>query len=387
MNLCKKVIFYFLHFFIFISIISFCIFSTLNDYQRAFIALRIKNFIIVPILYAPSDIYALPDNWLKQIQSAYTPERPKYPRQKNPMETDVDPNAIYRGELMKSGLSASARDDFEKSLAESNAVRECLSSPRQCVGFLPARQSAFTKRADGAILDRNGIVIPMVVLPGRSDRVLIALHGKGGSPEGIVCQRKDYANCFGAYWNSKGYTVYAPAVEGRQDWSVPRLNLDSTSSDLAKIEDLILYIKSNNGKNINNIYVAGISYGAFLAEYASFLFKDVSGVISIGGEGRYIFGESEFSLPSSNFTNTNRNFLRNAKIFYLIPDHKPILISIGINDSGQFNDDGYGKFRIFTKLNSKKNIKFHFFNGGHESDPVREFQIFTTMIDKNVSGI
>lgn len=356
--------------------------ANLDGFQRAFLALRLKNFFSVASLDSPSDIYALPEDWLNQIRSDYIPEKPKYPQKRYPEETDADPNAVYRSDLMKVGVSEGARDDFASAVVDPTVVSKCLSSIRHCVGFLPARPKAF-RSDNGIVMDRNDITIPLLTLKGRDDAILIALHGKGGSPEGVICLKKDYANCFGAYWNSQGYTVYAPAVEGRQDWSVARLNLDSLSSDLAKIEDLILYIRSKpRGRNAD-IYIAGISYGAVLAEYAAVLFDDISGLVSIGGEGRYIFGESQFSLPSAGPTNTNRNFLRNAQVFETILEHKPILISMGINDAGAFNDDGYGKFRIFKRLKGKKNIRFHFFNGGHESDPANEYRIFTDMILQN----
>jgi hypothetical protein len=358
--------------------ISF-MFYTIDGYQRAFLALRVKNYFVVPDLSSPSDIYSIPENWLRDIDTAYIPEEPRYPQHKNPVETDVDPNSLYRMKLMKSGLGEISRDLYDKSLSDREIFAECSLSLKHCLGFLPVRNNAQFTFKNSILFDRNGIKMPLKILNGEKNKILIALHGKGGSPEGVICQVKDYSNCYGSYWNQKGYTVYAPAIEGRGDWAIPRLNLDSFSSDLAKIEDLIYYLKFTKGHD-TNIYIAGISYGANLAEYSAALFEDIDGLISIGGEGRYIFGESEFSLPTNYTINTNRNRLRNGKIFNLIPSEKPILISVGINDAGLFNDDGYGKLKMLNKLNAQKNIRFHFFNGGHESDPAQEFKIFSTMI-------
>ncbi|MBL4802835.1 MAG: hypothetical protein JKY45_13165 [Emcibacter sp.] len=66
----------------------------------------------------------------------------------------------------------------------------------------------------------------------------------------------------------------------------PRLGLSSVGADIARIFDLIEYIKHEYGEGIP-IIVSGISYGSKLAEVIGILSEDVDAVISIGGAARY----------------------------------------------------------------------------------------------------
>lgn len=369
---------------IFFVLVSISVIITMDDYKKSWILLRAESFIHVPNLLSASNIYSIPNDWLNEIKADYVAETPQYPANRVPVETDTDANATYRSALIKYGLSDRARDKFAE-LTGNDAGIKNISATSLLAGYVPAQHTGFSSGKDHVVLDRNGIPIPFKKLSGRIDKIVIGLHGRGGSPEGVICTRKDYSNCFGNYWHQQGYTVYAPAVESQNaDWSVPRLNLDSLSSDLAKIEDLIGFIRQDVEKsqpgNDPEIIVIGISYGATLAEYATLLFPDIDGLVSIGGEGRYIYGESEFSLPAFRGSNPSRNTLRNGAIFRRILKSKPILISLGLTDAGLFNDDGFGKIRLHQQLKKQSNITFHFFNGGHEADPAGEYNKYQKIL-------
>ncbi len=141
--------------------------------------------------------------------------------------------------------------------------------------------------------------------------------------------------------------------------------MSEVGTDLAKIEDLSLFIKSKHGNDCH-IVVVGISYGARLAEVSALLFKNIDGVVSIGGSSRYDILLSEFSMSFKNSTLNsdiwlNQN-LYNLNIYKLILNkNKFLLSSTGLSDAGQYGDSGQSKFRMMKYfLSSVKDNRFRY---------------------------
>lgn len=204
--------------------------------------------------------------------------------------------------------------------------------------------------------------------------VFIGIHGRGGSPEGVLGLHMDYSNSFGSYWANEGYHVYAPLVQSAGGNDFPRLGLSSSGADVALLMDLIHFLRKLYGEGIP-IVVGGISYGAKLAEIIGVINPEVSGVISIGGASRYSYSHSHLSLPSQQRSHYLNSLLDNGGVYDLIFP-KSLVISVGTRDAGGWGEDGENKIYVienFKKRNPDSSwYRVNLFYGEHESDPRNE---------------
>ncbi len=300
-------------------------------------------------------------------------------------DPSVDPNKNYRDALACASQKASVIEKYREKhdqLVNNINLDTALETLKAAIGFSPVIDSSYSI-SNNKLLDRNGIEIEFQSAPGTAQDVLIALHGKWGVPAGVLCQRKDYSNCFGKYWNDAGFHVYALSVEAQSPaMDFQRLGLSLTGSDLAKIEDFIRYLRDKHGR-CAHIAIAGISYGAMLAELSAFFFNDVNGLASIGGGARYSYVASEFSLPWKGYEMSPYYVLLTSEggIYKLLNRaRKPVVVSVGIADAGLWGESGGTKFgmidRIQKSIINKDLFILQAFLGNHEANPMGEIESY-----------
>jgi len=216
--------------------------------------------------------------------------------------------------------------------------------------------------------------------------IVIALHGRGGTPEAVVGKINDYANRFGEFWHKAGYTVIAPDLSNNDGLNFPRLGLSANGADIALLLDLIEYIKNQYGERIP-IIISGISYGSFLAEMIGLLSVDVDAVVSIGGASRYDYNYSMYSLPSKTplFQHYLNSFLDNGGVYDLILPKK-LIISVGNYDAGNWGRNGSNKIFLLNSfvernIDEKSNYRINLFRGAHEADPINEIKLYEELVD------
>ncbi len=342
-------------------------------------------------LEQPQIVFSAPSHW--RYINSYTPPA-KYIKNRNlGRSQNYNQSFAYTDAILKISSSESvaiSRGQFlEKSLLETkkydqNFKKKLVSS---IVGYQPhisPRASKISITDD--ILWLNGrydAPFRSIYLKNEKPKgVFIAIHGREGSPEGVVGRISDYSNGFGRYWFNQGYDVIAPDVQPGEGLVYPRLGLSSDGVDVALIMDLISYVRIQYGSAVP-IVVGGISYGAKLSEIIGVLSDDVEGVISIGGAARYDYILSNFSLPhpvgSESYLNSELN---RGGIFDLILPKK-LVISLGTVDAGGWGEVGENKVYLLEKFSlrnkSSKNFRINLFYGSHESDPFTEFKLYNEM--------
>ncbi len=258
----------------------------------------------------------------------------------------------------------------------------------------PRCELRFKKR----LSDRNGAPIEELSLTGRfgatfkvlkslpgekSNGVLIALHGRNSSPDFVmgVSKSNDYSRAFGEFWNKKGFEVYAPQIDwGLNDHAI-QFNYSSVGVDIATIIDLILYIKSIDPKD--SIIIAGISYGAHLAEFVGAISDEISTIISIGGIARGDY----FDRLQAGVIKANPR--RPASLSYLPPEFyfhysglglirliapKNLVLSVGTHDWGEEKFSLiFDAIDYYYQIGSARYLSLNIFKGYHESDPEGEY--------------
>ena len=253
---------------------------------------------------------------------------------------------------------------------------------RYSIGFNPIKKSNYLYE-NQIIYDRNNIPLPVMKLSGSSEKIIIALHGRGSSPKAVNGYLFDYNNSFGKFWNNEGYTVYSLAVapSNKKNLTFPRLGLTLIGSDLAKIEDLLFFLKENYKDA--DITIVGISYGAKLAELSGVLFEAPNSIVSIGGAGRYDFLQSKFSMsisgnnkPSSTLLD---HYLLAGDIFTAINRTGKLLhVSVGIADAGSYGYSGHTKYKMLREISQRmtypSRFSYEFFKGNHETNPLSEIK-------------
>ncbi|GAG08181.1 unnamed protein product, partial [marine sediment metagenome] len=133
--------------------------------------------------------------------------------------------------------------------------------------------------------------VPFVVFHGVPDGepkgVVIAIHGRASAPDYVMgmYENDDYARSFGAFWLERGYIVYAPQVDWSTGLPMNILGYTYQGADLAKLIDIIWYIKRRYSSKLP-IIAAGISYGSMLSEMLGVISEDIDAVISMGGNAR-----------------------------------------------------------------------------------------------------
>jgi hypothetical protein len=382
---------------ILIQIFSVVIFYfIIPGWEKAWILNRVRLFSNSNSSKIDSFLFSVPDSWLNK-KISISPKDYVINRNINYLsesELGEDENLIYLNSL-------ACLNDLTSTLKEVKSFQKCRTNCKYTekdyhniisasIGFSPIRVAKFNF-SEKKIYDRNHLVIPVKVLKGDQSRIVIALHGSRSSASAVMGLKSDYANSFGKFWNKKGYTVYSLSVGNRKslDISFPRLGLSLMGSDLAKIEDLSLYIR-NKHKSKAHIVIVGISYGAVLAELSGYLFQNINGVVSVGGSSRYDFMLSEFSQSvkhkiSDNHIWLRQNFLGEINYKLIINQGKYLVVSVGTNDAGGWGESGQSKFAICNTLKNLKGsgrFEFSFFYGGHESNPAAEVETYSELISR-----
>ena len=222
--------------------------------------------------------------------------------------------------------------------------------------------------------------------------IVIAIHGRSSAPDYVMgmYENDDYSRSFGAYWLEKGFIVYAPQVDWSSGLPMERLGYSYQGADLAKLVDIISYIKKSTTNNgVSPIISMGISYGSMLSEWLGAISNDIDAVISIGGSAR---GDPFIGCMDNSKTINPEKIYYNS---YLPPDYflyyagigiyrliapKPLVISIGSHDHDEC------KFQMilntidyYTSIGFKNRIAVNVFMGFHEADPEGEFIAFNLL--------
>jgi hypothetical protein len=386
---------------IFVQIICASLyFYNIPGWKKAWLLNRVRLIYYVDNTQLDSLLFSVPDSWLNKKYLSISPS--EYVKSRN--INYLSKNELGEDENLKYLNSLACINDLTSTLKEVKSYQKYKSSGiytdkdygniiRGTIGFSPIRASNF-KLSGERIYDRNGLIIPMKILKGNESKIVIAVHGSGSNADAVIGLKSDYVNSFGKYWNSKGYTVYSLSVGNREPLNIsfPRLGLSLMGADLAKIEDLSLYIR-NKYKSKAHIVIVGISYGAILAELSGFLFENIDGVVSVGGSIRYDFMLSEFS-HSVKHNNSDihiwlkQNFFGEVNYKKIIDLGKYLLVSVGTGDAGSWGESGQSKFILFNSLKSYKNsgrFDFLFFHGGHESNPALEVERYSVLLNKLIN--
>jgi hypothetical protein len=366
----------------------------LKPWQKAWLLNRVNLFISVPDEYYNKYLFAVPDQW---VSKSHFGEIKAKVFIDNRNTGYLGYGIGVQGEKYWSELSLV--NDLESTAIEAESKRKKLNQSSEdriieyikiSVGFLPIIESKYKYR-EGKILDRNNIELPIIKNKCSGRKILIALPGSRSSPNAVMGLMSDYSSGFGRYWSNVGYCVYSLSIGEQVDHTVnfPRLGLSLIGADIAKIEDLIKYIRFVHGHDAH-LVIAGISYGAVIAEIAGTILTNIDGIVSIGGSARYDYLISEFSHAGKNGKRYQNIWLENflsSKMQYKLILNKgsKLLISIGSVDSGQWGDSGQDKYffddAIFNKEKKKGNYKFLIFKGVHESNPTEEINAYEKMLN------
>tara|TARA_B110000908_G_C10255101_1_gene454836 strand:+ start:432 stop:1658 length:1227 start_codon:yes stop_codon:yes gene_type:complete len=342
----------------------------------------------------PQMIYSSPDTWLYRLSDSspfnYLSDRSIV------QDSSASLHNIYLNELFNvANSAASAKErhkyfsnqllDMKKALIEKGS-KSLYSTIGEYIGYQPSigpAHQVVTKNETILWLNgRFGAKFRTLTLQKSSPKgIVIALHGRGGSPEGVLGKVKDYTNSFGNFWHQAGYDVFAPDVNSRGiRINFPRLGLTDTGVDVALIYDLLDYIKDNYVSDLP-IIIAGISYGSQLAEIIGVLNNNIDAVISIGGASRFSYIYSNTSLASSNTDRHYLNsFLDNGGIYdFILP--KKLVISVGNHDAGGWGRLGENKIFVLNSfenrnISKKSKYRINLFQGQHEADPLEEIRLY-----------
>jgi hypothetical protein len=262
--------------------------------------------------------------------------------------------------------------------------------PQAHVQFLSRRTNRFDSIIDE--LECTGrFRAPFRVFRGRplarARGIVLAIHGRSSGPDLVMGLgvTDDYQRSFGAHWQNNGYLVYAPQVDWWGGIPLDRLGYTHQGGDLAKLLDLISFIKAEHPQS-EPVIAAGVSYGSLLAECLGIISSDVHGVVSIGGNARGDYfvrllkgdGEARFDVDPE----------KNYDFGYLPPDYhlyydgiglykliapKPLVISIGSYDHDDHKfEHVWETLDYYKALGLETNVVLNVFRGEHESDPVGE---------------
>jgi len=217
--------------------------------------------------------------------------------------------------------------------------------------------------------------------------IVIAIHGSVSGPDYVMGlpEKDNYSRSFGAYWVKKGFIVYAPQVDWSGGIPMERLNYTHQGAELAKLVDIVKYIKSRYPDQLP-VISAGISHGSMLSEMLGVISPEIDAVISIGGNARAYpfithFNKRAVVDPEKKYYHSylppDYYFYYSGIGLYVLLCPKPLVISIGTHDHGEekfemiFNSVEYYKSKGFGDK-----IKVNVFWGFHEADPEGEFLSF-----------
>jgi hypothetical protein len=223
--------------------------------------------------------------------------------------------------------------------------------------------------------------------------IVIAIHGRNTNPDYVfgINNSKSCSREFGHSWLNEGYTVFAPQVDWSPGLPLVKLNFSQVGTDIAKLIDLITYIK-NNCNNLP-IIACGFSHGAILAEIIGVISNNIDAVISICGTARGdlfdrfkagVFKDGGFEFATNPSFSVNYHFLYNGLGILRLLAPKPLVVSVGTHDWGE------DKFELIFKaidyyknIGSEENIDINLFYGFHETDPSGEIAALEKVLNLN----
>jgi hypothetical protein len=284
-----------------------------------------------------------------------------------------------------------------------------IDSFKSSIGYHELIRSKAIEISSNTILSKNNIIIDEIHVAGRfgvpfitykgtpknisPKGIVIAIHGRSTNPDYVfgINNSKSYCREFGNYWLNEGYIVYAPQVDWSAGLSLLKLNYSQVGTDIAKLIDLITYIK----KTYNNLPIisCGISHGAILAEIIGVISNNVDAVVSIAGTARGdlfdrfkagVFKDGGFEFDTNSSFSVNYHFLYNGLGILRLLAPKPLVLSVGTHDWGE------DKFELIFKaidyyknIGSEENIDINLFYGFHETDPSGEIAALEKVLNLN----
>jgi len=285
-----------------------------------------------------------------------------------------------------------------------------IDSFKSSIGYHDLIRSKANEICSNSILSNNNTKIDEIHVAGRfgvpfitykgtpknisPKGIVIAIHGRSTNPDYVfgINNSKSYCREFGNYWLNKGYIVYAPQVDWSAGLPLLKLNYSQVGTDIAKLIDLITYIK-NTYKNNLPIISCGISHGAILAEIIGVISNNVDAVVSIGGTARGdlfdrfkagIISDGVNAIDENPSFSVNYHFLYNGLGILRLLAPKPLVISIGTHDWGEDKFDLIFKAVDYYKTNgSEDNIAINLFYGFHEPDPGGEIAALEKVLNLN----
>lgn len=376
-------------------------FRGLPDWKRQWLRETARRFLYERTagLNHPQIVFASPPNW-NFTNSALPPHEYHQARHITGNSTS-NMSVIYNeqiGAVAGSKDAAIQRDEFLKewlskvnSLPEPDRTTRIRFLVQNQIGYLPDRAPQCTLLSSNKMeiwfSGRYGAKFRSLrVSINKPKGIVMALHGRDSSPEGVLGRTSDYSNSFGDYWHKSGYDVFAPDIQPEESVGYPRLGLSSAGADIARLLDLIEYIEKENSNNLP-IIVVGISYGSKLAETLGLLSSDIDAVVSIGGASRYDYVFSMYSLPSNApFHGHYLNSILNGGGVYELLLPKRIVISVGNYDAGNWGRNGENKIYVLNSfVNRNKHMRDYFrinlFRGVHEADPKSEIGMLEEILE------
>ena len=302
-------------------------------------------------------------------------------------------------------LSKEIHDNFWKdySLSKRNQYIKRL---RLIIGYhdlLPKKFQLVRKEVDAPKDSHAKYIIERLIIKGRvkSDFIvykctpkfepigtLVAIHGGDSNPEQVMGMYKleDYMRSVGLKYCQKGYVVYAPQVDWEDRLDLDMLAYSSYGGDLAKLEDLIEFILSEDLKH--PLITTGASYGSVLADFLGIINDNVDAVVSTAGVSRadYLSAIRLGKIKSDwrkkeqySYVPSATNLLFVGSMLKLLAT-KYLVISNGIADN-PYKLDGKSffssidrVFEFYRKEGFQDRIKTNLFIGNHEMDPEGEIE-------------
>jgi len=261
-----------------------------------------------------------------------------------------------------------------------------------------------------SILSKNNIIVENIHISGRFGSpfitykgalrnnipkgIVIAIHGRNTNPDYVfgINNKKSYSREFGNYWIKEGYIVYAPQVDWSLGLPLVKLNYSHVGTDIAKLIDLILFVKKIHKDNFP-IIACGISHGAILAEIIGVISENIDAVVSICGTGRGdlfdrfkagVLKDGASAINEYFSFSVNYNFLYNGLGIIRLLAPKPLVISISTHDKGEDKFDLiFRTIDYYTKHDSGDKIAINLFYGFHEPDPSGELAALENVLNLN----
>lgn len=231
----------------------------------------------------------------------------------------------------------------------------------------------------------EGILVQFILgVPTKwNGKIIIAMHGCGGSPDAVFGQTSDtYLNEFGLKAMKRGFMVYAPYVLSRCDWFsdfddiANSVGESALSYEIKKINALSNYVINEHKNSSVNIW--GISLGGQIATFCSLFHNFEYSVIS----GGMVFDYQDQHLdyfqnrglkgnywPLSGSMKLDMIIKRSNVILSNLP--RKYILSFGSENLERSTLETVREMKLYADLNypNQEVLQIVFFKGYHETAP------------------